>query len=127
MVDEFKGEYWNKSQVSKGKELAKSQGYNKFKVKKGSYLGSYTLVGNKGWVGESTRHSMASYGIKTGKVKNHDWYGNIPVIYDDRRKILEVPREVELKANNLSKKFYPSKKKIDLENENVTVEGSAYL
>lgn len=67
MVDEFKGEYWNKSQVAKGKELAKSQGYNKFKVKKGSYLGSYTLTGKKGWQNESERHRMARYGIKTGR------------------------------------------------------------
>jgi hypothetical protein len=28
------------------------------------------LAQNKGWVGESTRHSMASYGIKTGRTKS---------------------------------------------------------
>ena len=39
-------------------------------------VGSMKKRLGKGWTGESTRHSMASYGIKTGNKKNTYFYSN---------------------------------------------------
>lgn len=65
--------------------------------------------------------------LPKGKIKNYAWYGDVPVIYDEKRSTLYVPKKIELKANNLGKKYYPKIKEFDLENENVTVEGDEYL